>query len=200
MVGVKILIKLLMFRGICSMTNTPVVIGSFITQTEAENTVNRLINSGIDPNKISIVCKNRKKAENVNELSIWKKLIREDAEQGLYQVDLLEGLLAPFPTVGLLFTRGAGSMIVLGHLSEHLHRLITQPTRGNVRTEVLDSLTSILASIGVPEREALRYETRVRGGMILVFVSGTEAEVNSAQQNLQNRQLSVAAGVAAIAR
>lgn len=154
---------------------THAVIGSFITQTEVENTVNQLINSGIDPNKISIICKNRKKAE-------------------------LEALLIPFQSIKLLFTRGAGSMIVLGHLTEHLDRLTTQPTSGNVRTDVLDSLTSFLASIGVPERESLRYETRVRGGMVLVFVSGTEAEVNSAQQNLQNRQLGVAAGVAAIAR
>jgi hypothetical protein len=51
---------------------------------------------------------------------------------------------------------------------------------------VAGGLVGALVGLGIPKEQALKYETEIKAGKFMVIASGTDEEIDRAQQILKN--------------
>jgi outer membrane lipoprotein SlyB len=62
---------------------------------------------------------------------------------------------------------------------------------GGVGAAVAGGLVGALVGLGIPKEKALKYETEIKAGKFIVIVSGTDEEIDRAQQVLKNAELEI---------
>lgn len=77
-------------------------------------------------------------------------------------------------------------MIVAGHVAGVLAGWLEGMVVGGVGAAVAGGLVGALVGLGIPKDKALNYEIQIKAGKFLIIVSGTDEEINQAQQILQN--------------
>jgi outer membrane lipoprotein SlyB len=77
-------------------------------------------------------------------------------------------------------------VIVAGHAAGVLAGWIEGMIVGGVGAAVAGGLVGALVGLGIPKEQALKYETEIKAGKFMVIVSGTNEEMDRAQQILQN--------------
>ncbi|MGJ3247300.1 MAG: hypothetical protein ACFE0I_14660 [Elainellaceae cyanobacterium] len=166
------------------MKNISGIIETFATQFEVENSVKILEKSGFNTNQLSILGKNYKTTDNIHGFLIWHGQAELGKDEDVHFGVWIGGLFSLLKGAGLLFIPGVGSVIVAGYLTSSLGQLIEETAGDDLDTNALSSLTSMLSSLGMSEKDALRYETQVRAGRYLLIVTGTQVNLERAQKIL----------------
>ncbi|HHP7245080.1 MAG TPA: general stress protein [Elainellaceae cyanobacterium] len=166
------------------MKNINGIIETFTTQFEVENSVKTLERDGFNTNQLSIIGKNYKTTDNIHGFLIWHGQEDIGKDEEVHFGVWIGGLFSLLKGAGLLFIPGVGSVIVAGYLTSSLGQLIEETAGDDLDTNALSSLTSILSSLGMSEKDALRYETQVRAGRYLLISTGTQANLERAQEVL----------------
>jgi hypothetical protein len=168
------------------MANEHTVVGTFSTHVEAENAVRELQKSDFNMHKISILGKDYQTTEHVRGFLTWKDTARGGAGQAGYLGAFIGGLFGILTGAGILFIPGIGPVIVAGHLVGVLAGWIEGMVVGGVGAAVAGGLLGALVGLGIPKEQALKYETEVKAGKFLVIVTGTDEDLQRAQQILKN--------------
>jgi hypothetical protein len=158
----------------------------FPSHVEAETAVLELQKAGFDMQKISIIGKDYETAEHVRGFLTWKDTAKAGAGEAGYWGTFFGGLFGILTGVGLLFVPGVGPVIVAGHIAGVLAGWIEGMIVGGVGAAVAGGLVGALVGLGIPKEQALKYETEIKAGKFVVIVSGTDEEMDRAQQILQN--------------
>jgi outer membrane lipoprotein SlyB len=158
----------------------------FPSHVEAEAAVLELQKAGFDVQKISIIGKDYQTSEHVRGFLTWKDTAKAGAGEAGYWGSFFGGLFGILTGVGLLFIPGVGPVIVAGHAAGVLAGWIEGMIVGGVGAAVAGGLVGALVGLGIPQEQALKYETEIKAGKFMVIVSGTDEEMDRAQQILQN--------------
>ena len=168
------------------MSDKHEVVSIFPTHVEAEAAVLDLQKVGFDMNKISIIGRDYQTTEHVRGFLTWKDTAKAGAVGAGYWGSFFGGLFGILTGVGLLFIPGVGQVIIAGPIAGVLAGWIEGLIVGGVGAAVAGGLVGALVGLGIPKEKALKYETDIKAGKFMVIVSGTDEEVNQAQQILQN--------------
>lgn len=168
------------------MSDKHEVVNMFPTHFEAEAAVLTLQKSGFDMHKISIIGQDYQTTEHVRGFLTWKDTAKAGAGEAGYWGTFFGGLFGILTGVGLLFIPGVGPVIVAGHVAGVLAGWIEGSILGGVGAAVAGGLGGALVGLGIPKEKALKYETEIKAGKFVVIVSGTDEEIERAQQILQN--------------
>ncbi|MBW4692699.1 MAG: DUF1269 domain-containing protein [Lyngbya sp. HA4199-MV5] len=168
------------------MTDKHEVVSLFPSHVEAETAVIDLQKAGFDVQKISIIGKDYQTTEHVRGFFTWKDTAKAGAGEAGYWGSFFGGLFGILTGVGLLFVPGVGPVIVAGHVAGVLAGWIEGLIIGGVGAAVAGGLVGALVGLGIPKEKALKYETEIKAGKFVVIASGTDAEIEQAQQILKN--------------
>ncbi len=168
------------------MSDKHEAVNIFPSHVEAEAAVLELQKAGFDMQKISIIGKDYQTAEHVRGFLTWKDTAKAGAGEAGYWGTFFGGLFGILTGVGLLFIPGVGPVIVAGHAAGVLAGWIEGMIVGGVGAAVAGGLVGALVGLGIPKEQALKYETEIKAGKFMVIVSGTNEEMERAQQILQN--------------
>jgi hypothetical protein len=145
----------------------------FETHDAAEAAIKRLIDSGIDPKKISVVGKGYHSEEHPvgyyntgDRVKYWGK---EGAFWGGIWGLLMGGLF--------LWVPGFGPMVASGPLVS----MIVVGLEGAVLGAGFGALGAALVSAGIPKDSVIKYEKAVKADKYLVLVQGSKEEVEKAK-------------------
>ena len=158
------------------MVNLPfdqTVVAVYRSHDDAEEAVRRLENGGIPMDRISIVGRDWQVREDVQGYYRPSDAALEGAGTGAWMGGLF-GLLAGF---GFFLVPVAGPLFALGPLAG----LIAGAAGG----AGVGALVGALVGLGIPEEQALKYQTRLQAGEFLVVVQGTLSEIAAARDLLQ---------------
>jgi hypothetical protein len=156
------------------------------THVEAEAAVLVLQKAGFDMYKISIIGQDYQTTEHVRGFLTWKDTAKSGAGQAGYWGSFFGGLFGILSGVGLLFVPGVGPVIVGGHVVGVLASWLEGMIIGGAGAAVAGGLVGALVGLGIPREKALKYETDIKAGKFALIVSGTDDEVNQAQQILKS--------------
>ncbi|MBW4430460.1 MAG: general stress protein [Pelatocladus maniniholoensis HA4357-MV3] len=168
------------------MSDKHEVVNIFPSHVEAEAAVLELQKAGFDMQKISIIGKDYQTVEHVRGFLTWKDTAKAGAGEAGYWGTFFGGLFGILTGVGLLFIPGVGHVIVAGHVAGVLAGWIEGMIVGGVGATVAGGLVGALVGLGIPKEQALKYKTEIKAGKFMVIVSGTNEEMDQAQQILQN--------------
>ena len=179
------------------MSDKHQVVNIFPSHTEAELAVLKLQRAGFDMQKISIIGKDYETTEHIRGFLTWKDTAKAGAGEAGYWGTFFGGLFGILTGVGLLFIPGVGPVIVAGHVAAVLAGWLEGMIVGGMGAAVAGGLVGALVGLGIPKDQALKYETEIRAGRFVVFVSGTDEEIDRAQQILNEVSPEVAPEVVA---
>jgi hypothetical protein len=174
-----------------SMTDKHEAMNIFPSHVEAEAAVLDLQKAGFDMQKISIIGKDYQTTEHIRGFFTWKDTAKAGAGEAGYWGSFFGGLFGILTGVGLLFIPGVGPVIVAGHITGVLAGWIEGTIVGGVGAAVAGGLVGALVGLGIPKEKALKYETEIKAGKFIVIVSGTDEEIDRAQQVLKNAELEI---------
>ena len=158
----------------------------FPSHVEAEAAVLKLQKAGFNMQQISIIGKDYQTTEHIRGFFTWKDTAKAGAGEAGYWGTFFGGLFGILTGVGLLFIPGVGPVIVAGHVAGVLAGWLEGMVVGGVGAAVAGGLVGALVGLGIPKEQALMYETQIKAGKFVVIVSGTDEEIDRAQQILQN--------------
>jgi hypothetical protein len=168
------------------MSDKHEALNMFPSHVEAEAAVLELQRAGFDMQKISIIGKDYQTSEHIRGFLTWKDTAKAGAGEAGYWGTFFGGLFGILTGVGLLFVPGVGPVIVAGHVAGVLAGWIEGMIVGGVGAAVAGGLVGALVGLGIPKEQALKYETEIKAGKFMIIVSGTNEEIDRAQQVLQN--------------
>ncbi|KAB2330610.1 general stress protein [Bacillus mesophilum] len=159
------------------MSTNKKVVGSYKTEREAIDAVERLRADGYRSEDISVISRNRANLDEVTKETGTK------AEQGLATGaatgGVLGGLTGILAGVGALAIPGIGPIVAAGPIATALAGAAVGAGAG--------SIAGALIGMGIPEDEANRYEGDVKEGNILVIVEPhSETDDLNTEYNLRN--------------
>lgn len=159
--------------GVLQSVGSSPAIATYETHTEAETAVRALQQSGFDMRKLSIVGSDYHFEEHVvgyyntgDRMLSWGK---SGAFWGGVWGLLFGGAFFLIPGIGPILM--AGPIIAA----------LVSALEGAVFVGGLGVLGGALASIGVPDNEAVMYETQIAAGKFLLIVNGTPDEMTRAE-------------------
>jgi uncharacterized membrane protein len=158
------------------MVNEPLeqtVVAVYRSHEDAEEAVRRLEDGGIPMDRISIVGRDWQVRQDVQGYYRPADAALAGAGEGAWMGGLF-GMLAGF---GFFLIPGAGPLLALGPLAG----LIAGVAGG----AGLGAIVGGLMGLGIPEEQALKYQTRIEAGEFLVVVRGTVAEIAMARDLLK---------------
>jgi predicted flap endonuclease-1-like 5' DNA nuclease len=173
------------------MSDKHEAVSIFPSHVEAEAAVLELQTAGFDMQKISIIGKDYETTEHVRGFLTWKDTAKAGAGEAGYWGSFFGGLFGILTGVGLLFIPGVGPVIVAGHVAGVLAGWIEGMIVGGVGAAVAGGLVGALVGLGIPKEQALKYETEIKAGKFVVIASGTDEEIDRAQQILKSAGRSV---------
>ncbi len=154
------------------------VIGVFKTQNEAEHAINSLKDLGYEPQNMSIIMKDIKKAEEVGENTGVH--VAEGAASGAATGGIIGGLIGLLAGIGAITIPGLGAVLIGGPIAAALGLTGAAATTasGAVTGALAGGLVGALVGLGVPENEAKEYEEHIRAGGILLAVATHDSRVD----------------------
>ena len=167
------------------MSDKHQTVNIFPSHVEAEAAVLELQKAGFNMQKISIIGKDYQTTEHIHGFLTWKDTAKAGAGEAGYWGTFFGGLFGILTGVGLLFIPGIGPVIIAGHVAGVLAGWIEGMVVGGVGAAVAGGLVGALVGLGIPKDKALKYETEIKAGKFMVIVSGTDEQINQAQQILQ---------------
>ena len=161
------------------MENKNSAVAIYNTHTEAEDAVKLLINSGVDPKKISVVGKGYHTEEEPigyyntgDRVKFWGK---EGTFWGGLWGLLVGGLFVWVPGFGPLTASGPIVSMIVGGLE------------GAVAVGGFSALGAGLYSMGIPKNSVVKYEEAVKTDKYLLLIHGTQDEVKKAKEILDTQ-------------
>jgi uncharacterized membrane protein len=136
------------------------VVGSYATEDEAVETIERLKAEGYRAEDISVISKNRDDLDAVSEETGTKT--EEGLAAGAAAGGALGGLTGLLVGIGALAIPGIGPIVAAGPIAATLTGAAVGAGAGG--------LAGALIGMGIPEEEANRYEAEVKEGRILILV------------------------------
>ncbi|MBW4444826.1 MAG: general stress protein [Plectolyngbya sp. WJT66-NPBG17] len=168
------------------MSDKHEAVSIFPSHVEAEAAVLELQRAGFDMRKISIIGKDYQTTEHVRGFFTWKDTAKAGAKEAGYWGTFFGSFFGILTGAGLLFVPGVGPVIVAGHVAGALAVWIEGMIVGGVGAAVAGGLVGALVGLGIPKEQALKYETEIKAGKFMVIASGTDEEIDRAQQILKN--------------
>lgn len=165
------------------MTDDRLVLGVFSTEENAEDAIDELKALGYDPKDLSIVMRDRERAERV--ASNTGSNIVEGAASGAAAGTVIGGLAGLLLGIGAIAIPGVGPILIGGPLAAALgfSGAAASTVSGAVTGALAGGLLGALIGLGVPEEDARFYEDRIKEGGILLAVPtrrGREDEIADA--------------------
>ncbi|NGZ77017.1 YsnF/AvaK domain-containing protein [Saccharibacillus alkalitolerans] len=155
---------------------TDKVVGVFLTEREASEAVEDLKRYGYSGDDISIIAKNRKDTEALNEQTGTKA--PEGAAGGAAAGGILGGVGGLLAGLGALAIPGIGPLLAAGPIATTLAGIAVGATGGG--------LVGGLIGLGIPEDEARSYDEHVGGGRLLVIVEAGEGHRTEVENIFRN--------------
>lgn len=149
------------------------IVATYADFENAEGAVRTLERGGIPMAKVSIVGRDWRVNRDVQGFYTPGDAAAEGATQGAW----VGGLFGLLWGAGLFLFPVAGPVVVLGPLAGLI--------AGAIGGAGIGALISALVRMGVPEDEAIKYQSRLEAGQFLVVVHGDEAQVERARELLQ---------------
>jgi len=149
------------------------VVAVYPDHESAEQAVRRLLKEGIDMKDVSIVGRDFQ----VTEEPIGFVGTRDFAKVGAATGAWAGGLFGLLFGAAFLVLPGVGAMVVAGPLAASLLGAI----EGALAGAVIGGLAGALIGWGVPEDQAIKYESQVKAGKFLVVVRGTPETIERAK-------------------
>lgn len=148
------------------------------TQTEANDIVTRLKSSGFSGNDISALFPDKSGTRDFAHEKNTKA--PEGATIGASAGGVVGGAIGLLAGIGLLAIPGLGPFIAAGPIMASLSGIAAGAALGGV--------TGALIGMGIPELEAKQYETRIKGGNILLSVHTENSEQRSKAKEIFERR------------
>jgi hypothetical protein len=164
------------------MTKENAVIAVYETHTQAEDTIRELERSGFDMKKLSILGRGYHSEEHPVGFYTTGDRMKSWGGVGAFWGGLW-GLLFG---AAFFWIPGIGPIAAAGPI---VH-LLVGAFEGAALVGGLSALGAALASLGVPKKSILKYETELRADKYLVIAHGTEKEVELAR-GIMNRHEAV---------
>jgi len=164
------------------MTNENAVIAVYETHTQAEDTIRELERSGFDMKKLSILGRGYHSEEHPVGFYTTGDRMKSWGGVGAFWGGLW-GLLFG---AAFFWIPGIGPIAAAGPI---VH-LLVGAFEGAALVGGLSALGAALASLGVPKKSILKYETELRADKYLVIAHGTAKEVELAR-GIMNRHEAV---------
>lgn len=144
------------------------VIGSYDTEQEAIQAVEKLRAEGYRPEDISVIGKNQENVDTITEETGTKT--EEGLATGAATGGVLGGLTGLLAGVGALAIPGIGPIVAAGPIAATLTGAAVGAGAGGI--------AGALIGMGIPEEEANRYEEDVKSGKILVLIDPENRPAN----------------------
>jgi hypothetical protein len=142
------------------MSSNKVVIGLVETYAQAEQIVAELQGAGFASSEISVLLPDKQGTRDFAHEKHTKA--PEGSAVGASAGGLLGGTLGLLAGIGSLAIPGLGPLIAAGPILATLS--------GGAAGAALGALTGALVGLGIPEIEAKQYESKIKGGNILISV------------------------------
>lgn len=144
------------------MTNT--LLGVFSNRLNAEKAISELEAQGFNPKDISLIMKGHGFPSGGS--------VAEGAATGVATGGVVGGLTGLLLGVGAISIPGIGALLIAGPLAAALGLtgIVATTVSGALTGALAGGLVGALVGLGIPEEEARTYESRIRGGGILVAV------------------------------
>ena len=152
------------------VTTQDMVVGTFDTHEQAEQVVNRLIEAGIRPDRISIVARGFEARERVTGFVTTGEVAREMAATGAWT----GGLFGLLTGAAFLWAPVAGPLVVLGPL--------VTGALGALQGGAIGGLLGAVLGKGMEDERVLKYQTDLQAGKLLVVVHGTPQELETVRR------------------
>lgn len=150
------------------------VVAGYRSHYEAEQAIRHLAEKGVTLDKISLIGRNFETREDVEGFYRPADAALDGAETGAW----FGGLFGLLLGMGFFFIPVIGPVFILGPFAGLV--------AGAIGGAGVGALTSGLISLGIPQDQAVKYQTRIQSGEFLVVVHGaTVAETEHACATLQ---------------
>jgi hypothetical protein len=159
------------------MASNKAVIGLVASQAEAEQIVGRLQSAGFSNDDISALFPDKKGTRDFAHEQNTKA--PEGAVTGASAGGAIGGTIGLLAGIGALAIPGLGPFIAAGPLMAALS--------GAAAGAAMGGLAGALVGLGIPEVEAKQYESKVKGGNILLSVHADDSERRKAAHNILER-------------
>lgn len=176
------------------------VIGVFKSQIETENVINKLKDLGYNPKDMSIIMKDVRKAEEVEDKTGVH--IAEGAVSGAATGGIIGGIVGLLAGIGAVTIPGLGAVLIGGPIAAALGLTgaAATTTTGAITGALAGGLVGALVGLGIPEKEAKEYEEHIRAGGILLAVAAHDDRVDEVRDIMEDndaygvRQITLPAG------
>lgn len=159
------------------MSSNKVVIGLVETYAQAEQIVAELQGAGFASSEISVLLPDKQGTRDFAHEKHTKA--PEGSAVGASAGGLLGGTLGLLAGIGSLAIPGLGPLIAAGPILATLS--------GGAAGAALGALTGALVGLGIPEIEAKQYETKIKGGNILISVHVEDSDERSDAKQIFER-------------
>jgi hypothetical protein len=157
-------------------TQEHAVVGVFASHLRAEAAIKALHADGMDMTKLSIVGKNYHTEEHAVGFYTAGDRMMHWGGQGAFWGSLWGIVLGG----GLFFIPGIGPIVAMGPLVGWVVGAIEGAAVG----ATAGVLGAALLNLGVPEEQAVKYETEIKAGKFLVFARGDAGQIERAHRIL----------------
>lgn len=145
------------------------IVSIFKYENDVEAAVKELDNLGYDTKEMSVVMKDVKKTEKMEDMGVH---VSEGAASGVAAGGALGGVAGLLVGLGIITIPGVGPFLAAGPIATALGitGAVATTTTGAITGAAAGGIVGALTSLGVPLDEAKKYEEEVRGGGILLVV------------------------------
>jgi len=150
------------------------VIGIVSTQAQAENILTQLTRAGVQTTDVSVLFADKAGTRDFAHEKNTKA--PEGAVAGASAGGAVGGTLGLLAGIGALAIPGLGPFIAAGPIMAALSGAAAGATLGGI--------TGALVGLGIPEIEAKQYETKVRGGNVLMSVHVDDGDQRKAVKRI----------------
>lgn len=161
-------------------------VGVFSTRREAEAALNELRASGFPMDNVNVVNKNADREGDIAGVDVSDSTgnkADEGAVTGAVTGGAIGGIGGLLVGLGALAIPGVGPVMLAGATATALATALS----GGAIGAAAGGLVGALVGLGIPEERAEVYNQRLSSGDYLVFVDGTESQIQRAQAILSNR-------------
>lgn len=154
-------------------------VGVFSNYRDTELALMELQSAGFPMNKVSVVGENLDRGEiaGAGVSNSTDEKVGGGAKAGATAGAVTGGLIGLLGSIGALAIPGVGPIMAGGALAT----LLADTAVGGAIGAAAGSLVGGLVGLGVPENKAKVYSDRISRGEYLVFVEGTDAEIETAE-------------------
>ncbi len=142
----------------------------FKTQQQVSDVIQRLLDRGLERDDISAIGKDLQSETRITGFLTKKGVILDGLKTGAIFGSLFGTFLSLLSGIGVLFIPFIGSVVAAGPLSA----VLLGAASGAIAGTAGAGLVSVLAALGMPEKKAAIYQTRVQAGEFLLIAEAEQ--------------------------